>query len=483
MARFDFLKEMGVTKEDSEREELDPLKVASQAYNEGMNKRADELALKEEIEQEGEDFSIGKESIDDVMAAKNQIDRIEDINEERAKAPSEYDKNKAAEEARKSEDMEAKKRFLDMVRRPQKEKEESDKKTRAEQLVDAQDIDRRNRMLKGFLQSGITLGHAIAGSDPTKYLESADKLDFGSETKRLKEQFQQEDADKSAAEKEYYADPNSIASVMLRNAYEKVTGRKLSKETSAAVLQKGGVNLSFLTSQEQKKILEDLKQKQKEQDKKDKALAKLEDDQKDFAERVTFKIQKDYDQYNDSIKNADQVAEMIQQIKAEDLHEGSADVGLLYKFIKAYDPTSVVREGEIKLAQGALSLFDRIRKSKDNIITGAMLTPTFRESVKKLAEGAARLEQKRFARKKAQFINLAGNRGISPQDYNRAVFPGVDISDTFEKKEEVPAEKQKVEAKPTKDSKQFPMQVRKDGKVATVKNEKELEEARSEGWQ
>lgn len=54
---------------------------------------------------------------------------------------------------------------------------------------------------------------------------------------------------------------------------------------------------------------------------------------------------------------------------------GVSDVAAVYQFVKALDPTSVVREGEIALLGEARSLIDRIRGSAERVQQGRTLTP------------------------------------------------------------------------------------------------------------
>lgn len=50
--------------------------------------------------------------------------------------------------------------------------------------------------------------------------------------------------------------------------------------------------------------------------------------------------------------------------------DGVAQVGLLYSFVKALDPNSVVREGEVRLAQEAASLWQSMRGMYDKWLAG-----------------------------------------------------------------------------------------------------------------
>lgn len=238
--------------------------------------------------------------------------------------------------------------------------------------------------------------------------------------------------------------PASDLSKQAREMYKAITGKELPPNITAEQLQKSGLPLGTLatmkSSQDSKRELKEMERLQKEQAKD----AKIEQRQQNQLQTISKELSKDYGTYASAVTNAEQVKDMLSMIKAGKITPGSADVGLLYKFIKAYDPESVVREGEIKLAQNALSTFDKIRTSAKNIISGDMLTPEFRDSILQLAEGAQRLEQKKFARVKKSRQKLAEKFGVDSDDYNATIYPDVDLGILESKEKNVESTQQQT---------------------------------------
>lgn len=69
---------------------------------------------------------------------------------------------------------------------------------------------------------------------------------------------------------------------------------------------------------------------------------------------------------------------------------GISDMAILYTFIKALDPNSVVREGEVKFAQEATSYLERLGLKVTKLTKGIMLTPAQRDAI--MAETQRRYE-------------------------------------------------------------------------------------------
>ncbi len=84
-----------------------------------------------------------------------------------------------------------------------------------------------------------------------------------------------------------------------------------------------------------------------------------------------------------SLKNA---TEMLMKLDPE-TNTGINDVAAVYQFVKALDPTSVVREGEIALLGEAKSLIDRIKGSAKRVQEGRTLTPKLLKDMQTAAKG------------------------------------------------------------------------------------------------
>jgi hypothetical protein len=83
------------------------------------------------------------------------------------------------------------------------------------------------------------------------------------------------------------------------------------------------------------------------------------------------------------LKNA---TEMLMKLDPN-TNTGVSDVAAVYQFVKALDPTSVVREGEIALLGEAKSLIDRIRGSAERVQKGRTLTPSLLRDMQAAAKG------------------------------------------------------------------------------------------------
>ena len=68
----------------------------------------------------------------------------------------------------------------------------------------------------------------------------------------------------------------------------------------------------------------------------------------------------------------------------------AADIALIMKYMKALDPTSVVREGEFKTLGSAGSLPTQVQNWYNSYATGNKLTPEVRKEIKSSAEAIVR---------------------------------------------------------------------------------------------
>ena len=114
---------------------------------------------------------------------------------------------------------------------------------------------------------------------------------------------------------------------------------------------------------------------------------------------------------NPLVKNAYGVANAIAPARVA-LSENTplGDLMALYAIVKLYDPESVVREGEIKLAQSANSLPQRVRLAYENTLRGRKITPEYRQQIVQMVdaiqaekEGQIAPVQKRFGQRSRQY--------------------------------------------------------------------------------
>lgn len=87
------------------------------------------------------------------------------------------------------------------------------------------------------------------------------------------------------------------------------------------------------------------------------------------------------------VKGFKSLANATRQIIGLTQSEGSAmnDLGLIFSYMRALDPLSVVREGEQASAQNAAGVPDQIRNAYNRLVSGRRLTPEQRADMEKTA--------------------------------------------------------------------------------------------------
>jgi hypothetical protein len=97
------------------------------------------------------------------------------------------------------------------------------------------------------------------------------------------------------------------------------------------------------------------------------------------------------------------------------LPDSSADLNIIYAVAKLFDPGSVVREGELKLAQGTAPIADMLEAAWTKAITGeGLMTPEMRANL--IHQGQIRMEQYRISKNLThnQYTDIAKQTGIDP---------------------------------------------------------------------
>ena len=178
-------------------------------------------------------------------------------------------------------------------------------------------------------------------------------------------------------------------------------------------------------------------------------------------ERAKTRLQKS----GSDFMEATQAAEYADAMTANG-DNGAEQISLLYNFVKGLDPRSTVREGEVALARLGGGRIQGTISAVLGEITGnpKLITPQLIKELKEEIKIRANNTRKRYEKVQESEYKLLKSAGVQEDEFDQ-VDPYYGMT------------------KPSKESsKQFPMQVRKDGHVATVKNEQELKEAQSEGW-
>lgn len=126
----------------------------------------------------------------------------------------------------------------------------------------------------------------------------------------------------------------------------------------------------------------------------------------------------------------------LRELSKSPTQGGANDVALIYAFMKAQDPGSVVREGEYATAQKyAGSLFDSYGIKLDRLLGKKdVLSPEQRASLVNAAESGFKSQQANYDNLSSQYAELAKAQGVDPKH----VVVGVRIKDAPEQKVKAP---------------------------------------------
>lgn len=103
------------------------------------------------------------------------------------------------------------------------------------------------------------------------------------------------------------------------------------------------------------------------------------------------------------------------------------DLTMVYSLVKAYDPESVVREGEIDLLAANRSVPDRIKGYAQRLATGKSLLPHERQDMLEQARTLSFTDYKRSRNDIKAFRDNAGRLGLDPELYAPDPYQGVDF--------------------------------------------------------
>lgn len=103
------------------------------------------------------------------------------------------------------------------------------------------------------------------------------------------------------------------------------------------------------------------------------------------------------------------------------------DLTMVYSFIKALDPESVVREGEIDLVNANRAIPDRIKGYAQRLATGQSLLPEERKDLLEQARNLSFTDYTRSRNDIKAFRDNAGRLGLDPELYAPDPYQGVDF--------------------------------------------------------
>lgn len=103
------------------------------------------------------------------------------------------------------------------------------------------------------------------------------------------------------------------------------------------------------------------------------------------------------------------------------------DMAMVYSYIKALDPDSVVREGEIDLVNANRSIPDRIKGYAQRLATGKSLLPSERQDLLEQARNLSFTDYNRSRNDIRAFRDNAARLGLDPELYAPDPYQGVDF--------------------------------------------------------
>jgi hypothetical protein len=138
--------------------------------------------------------------------------------------------------------------------------------------------------------------------------------------------------------------------------------------------------------------------------------------QQDIAEQRKFQrtqaLQQDY-KNNASVKNGYELARVAGGLKAALAGESPMDdLSIVYETVKMFDPTSVVREGEIRLMNNAQSVPLQLRLMIEKWNSGRLLTPGMRAHISALLDRKLSESEKSVQPIQAEYGQQARRYGV-----------------------------------------------------------------------
>lgn len=103
------------------------------------------------------------------------------------------------------------------------------------------------------------------------------------------------------------------------------------------------------------------------------------------------------------------------------------DLTMVYSFIKALDPESVVREGEIDLVNANRNIPDRVKGYAQRLATGQSLLPNERQDLIEQARSLSFTDYKRSRNDIKAYRDNAARLGLDPELYAPDPYQGVDF--------------------------------------------------------
>jgi len=303
-------------------------------------------------------------------------------------------------------------------------------------MREAQQSSNQNDFYNHLLRSGNQAGAAIAslgaGSQVKADYSGVDALEKTagkpvSDIKGLMETKSSEQKLKAAQEElsddAKMRDPNSEVSKLTAELAAKAGLIKPGQVMSAQALKNSGVNignlLSTIEAGKARKEAANLQREFLSDNKSTQGLNK-------HIDTYNKSLQKNYDDFTKTQANISALDTIMSDAK-NGVTPGAKDVSLLYSFISGLDPSSTVREGEVQLSKGAMSLWGKIKSGTKQITGGDLLDQDTRDSFMEIMRAGAKAQENRFKKTKVNAVNAGKEKGYDPEILNRAIYGDVDV--------------------------------------------------------
>jgi hypothetical protein len=221
-------------------------------------------------------------------------------------------------------------------------------------------------------------------------------------------------------------DPSSEESKFARDLL-KQQGITVPEAATAEALEKYAPQLTNILNQREAREARAENIRQRELDREAIRESKLNDKQMDFAFKASEKIRGDkyFKEYNDLKINRDLVVDAINNPSPQ------KDNVIIYNFIKALDPGSAVKEGEIKFTQAARSWPKTLKMAFNKAYKGDILEEGERKEILDFMNQRVDLTRRVFATSSSGLLNQLKDKNIDLK-----YVPGMEeISEELEKKQ------------------------------------------------
>ena len=268
---------------------------------------------------------------------------------------------------------------------------------------DAQERQRMAQLGVGLTQAAERIGSAIAMTKPgdQSVYEQAMKQAGG-----ITEQFKEEEAMAREAKRQ---DPKSAESEAARQLL-KEQGVTVPDTVSAAFIEKQYPQLAGIIRSKEDAKREAIGRQERAEERQERMLERLDGKKRELALRLAPKIQnKKYETYTELLAQKNLVDEAVRNPNPQ------RDITVFYSFVKALDPESVVREGELKFVQTSRSIPDGLRQTLKNALTGEKLSKEERLRIQDFMNQRLQLAQKQWEDSASPFLKQTSEAGIEQE--------------------------------------------------------------------